>query len=370
MEKSRCWKIISLKVLTPLLLLWFCVILLARIGVSYRRLYGLAQPQLDHTTRLKIGPTKISYGLAQPQQHHTTRLKIGPTRITGTQSSGKGIANQQINANAVRAADKVAGPSGWHVVDKDVLYLVKACRKFQARSQELYKAWGDKVSSVIFSTDDTLAGIPEKLQRKVALNDPLAANFMRTQFPKFHAASCATTLLNLGTILNETAFEHIKWLMILDDDTFVIRDTVPEYFSKFDPAKLYYLGLSNEEPLSWFPQVNGKFMTISATAPGVAYSQGVLDRLRADHSKVFSRAAVYDLCRKSQMGDDVAIGLLVWFQYKLRVIARPDLRGFHWEKERTPVGVKPLTIHTEQQFKPGFISRLKQLTDRYYPKKS
>eukprot|EP00117_Sycon_ciliatum_P011767 scpid41361/ scgid13101/ len=246
--------------------------------------------------------------------------------------------------------------------DAATLYFVKACKRFQSRALQLYHAWGDKVSHVIFSTDQLLDGIPDALQRIDPLNSAADKGFVKEARQGFQAASCAVTLINLGKVLKEAAFADIDWLMFVDDDTFVIRDNVPKYLGTFQPSKPHLLGLSNAEPLPWNPK-----MTVAATAPGLVYSRGLLELIRADGEKVLGRSTIYQRCRAAHFGDDVAISLLAREQYHVDLVARPDLRGFHWHKEKTPTGKMPLTIHTEQQFHSEYISEMQQLAAKYYP---
>ena len=187
--------------------------------------------------------------------------------------------------------------------------------------------------------------------------------------PRSQAASCAVTLQNLGVLLGERQFDEIKWLVVVDDDTFVVRDNIAEYLATMNHAKLYYLGFSRSEPLWWIKKKNGVRLRISATAPGIAYSKGILDRLRRN-PPILNRTAVFRLCRRAEMGDDVALGLLVWFAYGVEVKARPDLFGYHWMRIEDPVEIPPLTMHTEQQFNAWGTARMRRYSAMYYGNKN
>eukprot|EP00117_Sycon_ciliatum_P034697 scpid76417/ scgid26434/ len=101
------------------------------------------------------------------------------------------------------------------VGDNDILYFVKACKRFQQRSLRLYQAWGNKVANVIFSTDQLLDGIPKRLQRIEAFDQPGDVSFQKEAEHWFHAASCGTTWINLGKVLLE---EDCMNILIKVDD--------------------------------------------------------------------------------------------------------------------------------------------------------
>eukprot|EP00117_Sycon_ciliatum_P003802 scpid78001/ scgid8441/ len=101
------------------------------------------------------------------------------------------------------------------VGDKDILYFVKACKRFQQRSLRLYQAWGNKVANVIFSTDQLLDGIPKRLQRIEPFDQPGDVSFQKEAEHWFHAASCGTTWINLGKVLLE---EDCMNILIKVDD--------------------------------------------------------------------------------------------------------------------------------------------------------
>eukprot|EP00117_Sycon_ciliatum_P005382 scpid78002/ scgid9349/ len=157
-------------------------------------------------------------------------------------------------------------------------------------------------------------------------------------------------------------------MTFVDDDTFVIRDNVPKYFSTLFSAKPQFLTLSSAERLHWYPRKTAwsSLMTVGSTAAGVVYSKGLMDRVRADQQNISSRPDVYKHCRRAKYADDVAISLLASVDYNLRVLDRPDLQGYHVHNLMSSKEVMPLTMHTQQRVNSAQITNLIALAAKYY----
>ena len=224
------------------------------------------------------------------------------------------------------------------------------------------------MANVIFSTDQLLDGIPKRLQRIEAFDQPGDVSFQKEAEHWFHAASCGTTWINLGKVLKEEDYMNIKWMTFVDDDTFVIRDNVPKYFSTLYSSKPQFLTLFSAEKLHWHPRktAGSSLMNVGSTAAGVVYSKGLMDRVRADQQNLFSHPDVYTHCRRAKYADDVAISLLASVDYNLSVLDRPDLQGYHVHNLKSSKDVMPLTMHTQQRINSAQITHLIALAAEYY----
>lgn len=237
------------------------------------------------------------------------------------------------------------------VADEDVLYFVKACAKFRRRAQEMYKSWGRTVKNIAFSTDLPIDEIPLDKQCITDMEGNETRDFLTAAtkwVPIHNAASCFLTLQNFGKVVADKRYQRIKWLVLVDDDTFVIPRNLMEYLSAFPSAKPWYLGLSNAE-LAGHSVGKKRFIPVTASAPGVAYSSLLLARFRAGDGglKLGDMAYVNKMCADNMFKDDVAVGYLPLILYKAEYVARPDLRPYHFHDMPDPVHLKPLTIHTQ-----------------------
>eukprot|EP00117_Sycon_ciliatum_P027124 scpid45861/ scgid22105/ len=254
------------------------------------------------------------------------------------------------------------GRSRYPLRNDEILYFVKTAGKFESRAKALYDSWGKLAHRLIISTDSLLiqSDIPAWKQRVAHLNQ-----MGRILFHGPHALSCATTCLNLAKVLQEEEYYDTKWVVFLDDDTFVIPQNLLAYLSEYDPEQMHYLGLSIPEPIAWLPRLdNGKPVHMAATSAGAVFSRGLMQHIRHNIVETLQLTKIHERCVRARMGDDVALGLLA-VENKVELVSRPDLVGFHWSDRPTPKGIDPLTIHLQLQMKPNDIPRFSDLSEKY-----
>ena len=248
------------------------------------------------------------------------------------------------------------------LLNDEIVYLVKAAGKFEKRIAAAYKSWGKAAARFIVSTDVYLeqSQIPAWKQRIAHLNQ-----MARRLFRGSHALSCVTTCLNLAKVLQEEELYDTKWLVIVDDDTFVIPENMREYLSRFEYNVPHYMGFSIPEPINWLPRrYNGRQVHIAASSAGLAFSRGLMQVIRHNLVENLQLTAIHERCARGKMGDDVALGLLA-LDNGAELIPRPDLVGFHWLDRPDPTELTPLSMHLQLQFYPDRISRFAELGTQY-----
>lgn len=256
------------------------------------------------------------------------------------------------------------------VKDADVTYFIKACKKFGARAVEMYRSWGKTVSNVVFSTDEIIDGIPAELQIVTGMASSEAKGYLTHTGgePAHHAASCIVTISNFGKFLALTKYRLIKWLVLLDDDTFVIPKNLMEYLSAFPSTGNWYIGLSNAEMPYLIVNPGYRRLAVTASAPGVAYSRTLMNKMRSptEGLRLTDLKASFQVCFNGTFKDDVALGYVPLVKYNATFVARPDLRNFHFRELPDPVDVKPLTVHTQLQRYPTVLKHIfVELTEKY-----
>lgn len=212
------------------------------------------------------------------------------------------------------------------------LYFVRTSRERSAQVEMFYQAWGRKAAHIVYASDSWLnASIPLQLQRTFLLpHDSLRRHFMASGDKAAMAERCARNLVLLGEVLREAQWKNISWLVVLDDETFVLERNLLDHLKAFRPKEPHYVGLTYGEP-HWH-HVNGSkvLLKTAMSSGGFALSRGLLDWLARDAGKIFSRTSAYRLCQQADYWDDVALGRLITFRYFIRLqdrrFHRPDWR--------------------------------------------
>lgn len=244
----------------------------------------------------------------------------------------------------------------------EIVYLLKTAGMHEEWASAAYQAWGKAVSRLVVSTDIYLKhGVPGWKQRVAQLNQ-----MGRRLFRGPQAVACVTTFLNLAKVLQAEELYDAKWLVIVDDDTFIVPDNVKDFLARYEHTVPYYLGFSAVEAANLLPEESDKpeVADVVSTSAGVAYSMALLQVLRHNLIDNLQLTKIHDRCSKARMRDDVALGLLA-LDNSAELVSRPDLAAYHEHDDSHSPNVPPLSIHLQLDAFPKDISRFASLSQEY-----